>query len=145
MPFLTYDPLPQCLQQSPLTPLLLAQGHPRGSRGYLSNVKCLCFGLSKLGKHVAFIDRGDDRKAGHRSFLTKGGRVLIHIAVQKRNRISLQGQLRTKEDRKGRLSTSALCARDRDCCHVSSCTPLQNTSCTSITLSILYYGNSAFY
>jgi hypothetical protein len=26
MPFLTYDPLPQCLQPSPLTPLLLARG-----------------------------------------------------------------------------------------------------------------------
>src|SRR4051812_8571802 len=25
MPFLTYDPFPQCLQQSPLTPLLLAR------------------------------------------------------------------------------------------------------------------------
>src|SRR3954451_18485179 len=41
MPFLTYDPLPQCLQQSPLTPLLLARGHQRGSRRYLSDVKCL--------------------------------------------------------------------------------------------------------
>src|SRR3954462_7076955 len=43
MPFLTYDPLPQCLQQSPLTPLLLARGHQRGSRRYLSDVKCLVF------------------------------------------------------------------------------------------------------
>src|SRR5919206_4274881 len=41
MPFLTYDPLPQCLQQSPLTPLLLARGHQRGSRRYPSDVKCL--------------------------------------------------------------------------------------------------------
>src|SRR4051794_27204601 len=41
MPFLTNDPLPQCLQLSPLTPLLLARGHQRGSRRYLSNVKCL--------------------------------------------------------------------------------------------------------
>src|SRR4051794_40003517 len=41
MPFLTYDPLPQCLQPSPLTPLLLARGHQRGSRRYLSDVKCL--------------------------------------------------------------------------------------------------------
>src|SRR4051794_11813639 len=41
MPFLTNDPLPQCLQPSPLTPLLLAQGHQRGSRRHLSNVKCL--------------------------------------------------------------------------------------------------------
>src|SRR3954447_12576338 len=41
MPFLTNDPLPQCLQPSPLTPLLLDQGHRRGSRRYLSNVKCL--------------------------------------------------------------------------------------------------------
>src|SRR3954470_13135678 len=39
MPFLTNDPLPQCLQPSPLTPLLLDQGHRRGSRRYLSNVK----------------------------------------------------------------------------------------------------------
>src|SRR3954453_1895070 len=43
MPFLTNDPLPQCLQLSPLTPLLLAQGHQRGSRRHLSNVKCLTF------------------------------------------------------------------------------------------------------
>src|SRR4051794_1380926 len=43
MPFLTNDPLPQCLQPSPLTPLLLDQGHRRGSRRYLSNVKCLLF------------------------------------------------------------------------------------------------------
>src|SRR4051795_9930031 len=41
MPFLTYDPLPQCLQPSPLTPLLLARGHQRGSRRYLLEVKCL--------------------------------------------------------------------------------------------------------
>src|SRR5215208_4617412 len=41
MPFLTNDPLPQCLQPSPLTPLLLAQGHQRGSKRHLSNVKCL--------------------------------------------------------------------------------------------------------
>src|SRR4051794_35981557 len=41
MPFLTYDPLPQCLQPSPLTPLLLARGHQRGSRRYLSDVKYL--------------------------------------------------------------------------------------------------------
>jgi hypothetical protein len=41
MPFLTNVALPQCLQLSPLTPLLLARGHQRGSRRYLSNVKCL--------------------------------------------------------------------------------------------------------
>src|SRR4029453_11093889 len=41
MAFLTNDPLPQCLQTSSVTPLLLAQGHPRGNGRYLSNVKCL--------------------------------------------------------------------------------------------------------
>src|SRR4051794_31011249 len=41
MPFLTNVALPQCLQLSSLTPLLLAQGHQRGSRRYLSSVKCL--------------------------------------------------------------------------------------------------------
>src|SRR4051812_36925120 len=41
MPFLTNAPLPQCLQPSPLTPPLLVQDHQRGSRPYLSRVKCL--------------------------------------------------------------------------------------------------------
>src|ERR671913_105671 len=41
MPFLTNDPLPQCLQPGPLTPLLLALGHQRGGRCYLSKIKCL--------------------------------------------------------------------------------------------------------
>src|SRR4051812_25863517 len=47
MPFLTNDPLPQCLQPSPLTPLLLDQGHQRGSRRHLSNVKCLHIGTQR--------------------------------------------------------------------------------------------------
>src|SRR5215217_6050227 len=41
MPFLTNDPLPQCLQTSSAMAHLLAQGHRRGSRRYLSDVKCL--------------------------------------------------------------------------------------------------------
>src|SRR3954466_14023263 len=35
-----HAPLPQCLQPSPLTPPLLVQDHQRGSRPYLSKVKC---------------------------------------------------------------------------------------------------------
>src|SRR4051812_48792392 len=70
MPFLTYDPFPQCLQQSPLTPLLLARvtseevgaiyqtlsvstafwlgitGDPRSSMG---KTICLLAGASVLG------------------------------------------------------------------------------------------------
>src|SRR3954453_4422285 len=41
MPFLTYDPLPQCLQHSSATRFLLALDHDRGCTRYLLEVKCL--------------------------------------------------------------------------------------------------------
>src|SRR4051795_8464193 len=41
MPFLTYDPLPQCLQHSSATRRLLALDHDRGCTRYLLEVKCL--------------------------------------------------------------------------------------------------------
>src|SRR5919205_128712 len=61
MPFLRYDPLPQCLQPSPLTPHLLARGHQRGSRRYLSNVKCL--DLSRIFLSDADLSGADLRGA----------------------------------------------------------------------------------
>src|SRR3954449_13326669 len=41
MPFLTYDPLPQCLQHSSATRFLLALDHDRGCTRYLLEAKCL--------------------------------------------------------------------------------------------------------
>src|SRR3954447_2763416 len=41
MPFLTNDPLPQCLQRSSATRCLLARDHDRGCTRYLLEVKCL--------------------------------------------------------------------------------------------------------
>src|SRR3954467_1376991 len=70
MPFLTYDPLPQCLQQSPLTPLLLARGHQRGSRRYLSDVKCLrktCLLTPCRMKRGSMITR--ERRSATRTFV----------------------------------------------------------------------------
>src|SRR3954464_10906789 len=71
MPFLMYDPLPQCLQQSPLPPLLLARGHQRGSRRYLSDVKCLPFA-------PRILDRGQflDQRLEHGFSSVGKGRAL---------------------------------------------------------------------
>src|SRR3954469_21135814 len=41
MPFLTNDPLPQCLQHNSATGGLLGRDHARGCRRYLLKVKCL--------------------------------------------------------------------------------------------------------
>src|SRR5215213_1112606 len=41
MPFLTKDPLPQCLQRSSVMGRILAQGHEQGCKRYLLKVKCL--------------------------------------------------------------------------------------------------------
>src|SRR4051795_6663899 len=72
MPFLTNDPLPQCLQPSPLTPLLLDQGHRRGSRRYLSNVKCLQKGFS----HHHDCMPHDEYVAWQRACLTEMLRII---------------------------------------------------------------------
>src|SRR5881398_242160 len=60
MPFLTNDPLPQCLQPSPLTPLLLDQGHRRGSRRYLSNVK------ARFSERVEAVRDEEDARGGQK-------------------------------------------------------------------------------
>src|SRR3954468_10565809 len=64
MPFLTHDPFPQCLQQSPLTPLLLPPGTQRGSRRYLSNVKCLRDRDRAREVHVVGVVAVVDRRHG---------------------------------------------------------------------------------
>src|SRR5689334_1548269 len=69
MPFLTNDPLPQCLQPSPLTPLLLARGHQRGSRRYLSDVKCLAV-ADEVPMQDVVRDFVRDRKAAAGLMLT---------------------------------------------------------------------------
>src|SRR3954447_20814535 len=50
MPFLTYDPLPQCLQHSSATRFLLALDHDRGCTRYLLEVKCLDHGTAALAQ-----------------------------------------------------------------------------------------------
>jgi hypothetical protein len=79
MPFLTDDPLPQRSQQSPLTPLLLAPGHQRGSRRHLSYVKCLLGAFVQLTydgvARDTFLDNTDVRYA-HQTEITKTSVVL---------------------------------------------------------------------
>src|SRR3954452_19573644 len=92
MPFLTNDPLPQCLQHNSATGGLLGRDHARGCRRYLLKVKCLenfrttyfcaaidCYkvlcdprqyflaSMGWIGRYVR-KDKSNQRLAGARSF-----------------------------------------------------------------------------
>src|SRR3954465_15590355 len=95
MPFLTHDPFPQCLQQSPLTPLLLARGHQRGSRRYLSDVKCLAVGLLATGGEAAdpgAVQPGAGRGLG--GAVPGAARTAMLVARSERHSLALIATLR---------------------------------------------------
>src|SRR3954464_13851567 len=58
MPFLTYDPFPQCLQQSPLTPLLLARGTSEEVGAIYQTLSISPHRLSKPGRDISADGRG---------------------------------------------------------------------------------------
>src|SRR3954463_14546571 len=82
MPVLTNDPLPQCLQPSPLTPPPPDQGHRPGRRRYLSNVQWPPYGvLDEAGEAVA-DPLGGAAVEAERVLVEVGGEVLLaHRAV----------------------------------------------------------------
>src|SRR3954471_21163899 len=86
MPFLTNDPLPQCLQPSPLTPLFLDQGHRRGSRRYLSNVKCI--GAASPRSIPPCSGNFTRLVAGSRRINLLVARLLVHGAVEQRESLA---------------------------------------------------------